>query len=92
MQLFDDFQRTYEGFKEPRESNYAFLNRSARPEYERTRHVLEQWFLGYPEQHRHALKASFRSSTENTHLGAFLLGWQAYLDGRGILREEERQI
>ncbi len=71
MELFDDFQRTYEGFKEPRESNYAFLNRSARPEYEHIRHVLEQWFLGYPEQHRHALRASFRSRTESTHLGAF---------------------
>jgi len=29
---------------------------------------------------------------KSTHIIAKKLGWQAYLDGRGILREEERQI
>src|SRR6266700_3089626 len=71
MQLFDDLQRTYTGFKKPQEAAYTFLNRSARPEYERTRHILERWFLKYPEQHRNALRQSFCSKTEKTHLGAF---------------------
>ncbi len=72
MHLFDDLQRTYEGFRQPRESMYAFLNCSARPEYERTRYVLEQWFLGYPEQHRHALKRTFVQEEKRRTWGLFL--------------------
>ncbi len=49
MKLFDDNVRTYDGLREPRESIYQFLNRSARPEYEETRNLLEKWFQDYPE-------------------------------------------
>src|SRR5438067_2334674 len=49
MKLFDDSVRTYEGLRGPRESIYQFLNRSARPEYEATRTLLEKWFQDYPE-------------------------------------------
>ena len=42
MKLFDDSVRTYEGLREPQESIYSILNRSARPEYEETRSLLEK--------------------------------------------------
>ena len=49
MQLFDNSIRTYEGLREPQESIYHFLSRSARPKYEETRNLLEKWFQDYPE-------------------------------------------
>jgi len=70
VQLFEDMQRTYIGDKEPRESIYTFLNRSARPEYERVRGVLEMWFRNIPETFRNALRTSFCSGDQQ-HLGAF---------------------
>jgi hypothetical protein len=71
MQLFDDIVRTYEGFKESRESIYQFLNRSARPEYEATRDLLEKWFRDYPEPYKINLSKEFRSKPDKQHLGAF---------------------
>lgn len=93
MQLFDDIQRTYEGFRESRESMFVFLNRSARPEYEYIRRILEQWFLGYPERHRYALRASFRSRTEKTHLGAFFeLYCYEFLKQQGFLVQAQQIV
>lgn len=71
MQIFDDCVRTYEGFKEPRESMYQFLNRSARPEYEETRNLLEKWFQDYPEPNKPNLSKEIRSKPDKQHLGAF---------------------
>ncbi len=70
MQLFDDFQRTYMGYQDPHESIYAFLKRSARPEYEQVRNVLESWFRDIPNDSHYALQRSFRSDDQR-HLGAF---------------------
>jgi len=71
MKLFDDSVRTYEGLREPRESIYQFLNRSARPEYEETRSLLEKWFQNYPEPYKLNLSKEFRSKPEKQHLGSF---------------------
>src|SRR5258708_12025910 len=71
MQLFDDSVRTYEGFKESRESIYQFLNRSAQPEYEATRNLLEKWFQDYPEPYKINLSKEFRSKPDKQHLGSF---------------------
>ncbi len=71
MKLFDDSERTYEGLKEPRESIYQFLNRSALPEYEETRNLLESWFQDYPAPYELNLSKEFRSKPDKQHLGAF---------------------
>jgi len=71
MKLFDDGVRTYEGLREPRESIYQFLNRSARPEYEATRNFLEKCFQDYPEPYKLNLSKEFRSKPDKQHLGAF---------------------
>ena len=70
MQLFDDFQRTYMGYKDSHEAIYAFLKRSARPEYEQVRNVLESWLRNIPDDSQYALQRSFRSDNQR-HLGAF---------------------
>lgn len=71
MKLFDDSVRTYEGFKEQRESIYQFLNRSVKPEYEESRNLLERWFQDYPEPYKVNLNREFRSKPDKQHLGAF---------------------
>src|SRR5205085_9975534 len=71
MQLFNDGVRTYEGFREPQESIYQFLNRSARPEYEETRNLLEKWFQDYPEPYKLNLSKEFSSKPDQQLLGAF---------------------
>ncbi len=71
MKLFDDSVRTYEGPSEPRESIYQFLNRSARPEYEETRNLLEKWFQDYPEPYNLELSKRIYSKSDGDHLGAF---------------------
>ena len=71
MKLFDDSVRTYEGFREQRESIYQFLNRSAKPEYEETRNLLERWFQDYPEPYKVNLSKEFCSKPDKQHLGAF---------------------
>ncbi len=71
MKLFDNGVRTYEGFREPQESIYQFLNRSRRLEYEETRNLLEKWFQDYPEPYKLNLSKEFRSKPDQQHLGAF---------------------
>lgn len=71
MRLFDNNVPTYSGFKELHESLYAFLNRSALPEYEETRNLLESWFEDYPEPYNLNLGKEFRSKPDKQHLGAF---------------------
>jgi hypothetical protein len=70
MQLFEDFQREYMGYREPNEQIYSFLNRSGLPKYEQTRQVLNSWFCDIPEIYQKALKTSFCSG-DKQHLGAF---------------------
>jgi hypothetical protein len=71
MNLFDDAERDYTGYRAAQESNCAFLNRSAFPKSERTRTLLESWFHDYPAAHQAALGTSFRSERDTQHWGAF---------------------
>jgi hypothetical protein len=71
MNLFDDAGRNYTGYRAPQESNFAFLNRSALPKFERTRTLLENWFHDYPSAHQVALGTGFRSNEDTQHWGAF---------------------
>jgi len=71
MNLFDVVERTYTGYSAPQESNFAFLNRSALPKFERTRTLLDSWFHEYPAAHQAALGTSFRTDRDTQHWGAF---------------------
>ena len=71
MKLFDDSVRTYTASKEPRESIYRFLNRSAQSIYEETRNILETWFQDYPKDYQLDMHKRICSKLDNDHLGAF---------------------
>lgn len=53
------------------EASYSYLNRSARPEVERLRNMLEDWFLRYPVSHKSELLSMFQSTINSQHYAAF---------------------
>jgi hypothetical protein len=71
MKLFNTFERTYMGYKEDGESQYAYLNRSARPQFAAARQVLEEWFVAYPPHAQSELASNFISDDYGPHIGAF---------------------
>lgn len=68
--LFEDYERTYMGPSGYSESQYAFLDRSGRPEFERVRSLMNQWFTEYPKCSRADLKGRIRSNVSRQHFGA----------------------
>ena len=64
--LFTIYQRTDPSPKAHRESDFAFLDRSARPEMERVRHYLEGLVGEYPQEERDELVARLKSG-DDTH-------------------------
>jgi hypothetical protein len=74
--LFDDFERSDERPKFHRESDFEFLNRSARPPWERVRKELEAWFSAYPTDEQANLAGRFRDRRREQHLPAW---WELYL-------------
>lgn len=83
--LFDLIQRTYFGPARFSESQFAFLNRSARPAVGRIRDFFESWFSRYPEIARSDLRGRFRSNQRRQHLGAaFELYCSAILRGQSL--------
>lgn len=71
MSIFDHISRPDTGVPLPGEGQFAYLNRSGRPEAARVREKVEDWFAGYPETHRDALVARFRSTIDDQHHSAF---------------------
>jgi hypothetical protein len=71
MKLFDEYERTYPGYITDGESHYAYLNRSARPEFGAARDLLEEWFTAYPTSAQATLASKFKSDRYGVHLGAF---------------------
>ena len=69
--LFDCVERTYMGYSRYDESQFRFLNRSAREGANNIRKTLEQWFARLPEQNRKWLRRRFRKG-DRDHGGAFL--------------------
>ncbi len=59
--LFDDINRVYNGPAEFAESIFNYLNRSARPESQKVRELLEEWFSKYPDEEKEDLKNRLRS-------------------------------
>lgn len=61
LKLFDDnISREDTGPIDLSETRYAYLNRSGRPEAERIRSVLEDWFSRYPEDKQDNLQRRFK--------------------------------
>jgi hypothetical protein len=87
MNLFDDIERNYHGYRGETESEFAFINRSAKPLFSRTRELLQGWFddVKANGDDKKDLKARFRSDDEKPHVAAFfelychaLLRYQSY--------------
>lgn len=68
--IFDSIKRTDSSPIHATESNYSFLNRSARPEFERIRIFLEEELLKYPKSERSELIARFQSKNDDNFASA----------------------
>lgn len=71
MKLFDVYERIGTDYKDDNESDYAYMNRTARPKFTAARSLLEQWFAAYPAAHQATLAANFTADTYGPHIGAF---------------------
>ena len=71
MSLFEDIERTFDGYPDPGESTYSFLNRSAQPRIEHIRLLLDSWFEKVDPASRNELRAAFKQGNEQQHDGAF---------------------
>ncbi|MCA1373567.1 MULTISPECIES: hypothetical protein [unclassified Bradyrhizobium] len=71
MSIFDDIPRDDLGPPLQDETQFAYLNRSGRAEAARVREKVDAWFAAYPESHRDALVARFRSAIDDQHRSAF---------------------
>lgn len=69
--LFDDIHRDYQGAARYSESQFTYLNRSARPEANLIRALLEAWFSRYPQAEAADIRARFRSRNDLQHYSAF---------------------
>lgn len=74
--LFDKISRTDASPGRYTESTFEYLNRSARPEADRIRDLLDGWFAGYPDEHKRELKNRFQRPEYSEHLGAW---WELYV-------------
>jgi hypothetical protein len=73
--LFDEYQRTNDGYMKRAEDLYGFLDRCARPEWEEVRREAELWYAEFPEPKRDLLRR-FRKKTIEQHLPAW---WELYV-------------
>ncbi|MGB9835032.1 MAG: hypothetical protein ACPLPW_08725 [bacterium] len=69
--LFDEIERDYLGPSPYSEPSFVYLNRSARPEFQRTRNLLEEWFQHFPSQAKRDFRERFRSEDDHHHYAAF---------------------
>jgi len=69
--LFNENDRDYIGPSPYVESQFDYLNRSARPEFKRIRNLLERWFKHFPSEAQDELGARFQSKDDRHHLAAF---------------------
>ena len=70
--LFDNVEREYQGPALYAESQFRYLNRSARPWVKTIRDTLEVWFSRYPEgQTKNDIEGRFRSGDDSQYRSAF---------------------
>ena len=65
--LFDISPRTDMGLPLTGEPPFEYVNRSAEPEIERIRNLLERWFRDYPATAQKDVRERFRSHNQDTH-------------------------
>lgn len=70
MKLFDEFSRTATDLISPTESDFEYLNRSARLPMKKIRDIFEDWFSRYPNSEKVHLKGEFRNKDAPKHNGA----------------------
>jgi len=73
LKLFDNFQRKYKGPADYGESEFKYLNRSARERFTKARNELEKWFSEYRAENESEaadLVARFRSEDDEHHFSA----------------------
>jgi hypothetical protein len=73
--LFDEYERTNDGYMKRAEDLYGFLDRCARPEWEEVRREAELWYAEFPEPKRDLLRR-FRKNKVDQHLPAW---WELYV-------------
>ena len=69
--LFDATSKTEMGVPREGELPFQYLNRSAKPEMERIRSLLEDWYRDYPVAAQKDVRERFRSDNRDTHQSAF---------------------
>jgi len=67
MSLFDKIQRSEFEPARYAEPIFAYLNRTARGEFEEMRKMLDDWFSHYPISEQPELRARFRSNIDSQH-------------------------
>lgn len=72
MRLFDDILRKDTGPAFYSEDYFTYLNRSARPEAEKVRWLLETWFSHYPQKEQVELRERFRMAELSAFYELFL--------------------
>lgn len=65
--LFDEIERTHDGIKDPHESHFSFLNRSAWDDVEQARRLCEEWFKYYKQDASDGEIAEFRRRFRDKH-------------------------
>lgn len=72
MKLFDDFERTNHQPSTRQETEYDFLNNSARPASQLVRDKLEEWFANYPEGQRNDIRSRMKTEFHSPFFELFL--------------------
>lgn len=70
--LFENFVRTYDGIASHNEGTLSFVNRSAWPECQQVRAILEDFYSRYPTPECFRLKARLRDEFESAFFELFL--------------------
>lgn len=69
--LFDEGARTDQSYKHHRETNWEFLNRAQRVEFENVRNLLEEWFQRLPPDAKRLLEGGLKSASQEQFRSAF---------------------
>lgn len=75
FRIFDDFDRTDPAPASDTESSYQFLNRVARPGWDKVRDLVDDWFSGYPIAEQADLRSRLQDDDYVQHIGAW---WELY--------------
>jgi hypothetical protein len=71
QKIFHTQERTRLGPAQFAEPSYKYLDMSARPECQRVRELLEEWFAPYPQERKAELLSLLQGTNEDNFVGAF---------------------